>query len=563
MKKCMKKWVSLCLVGIMIAGLSAGCSKSSEPNSDKGNTVTSSDAQGGSATSSVPEEKPTITVSIYDRGTVPASEGTVTDNRWTKWINENAPVNVEFVSVPRNTSGEALSAMFAAGNAPDLIQEWSVSNLNTFYTQGVLMPLNDLIENSSVEYKALLEKYPSLKDLLTKEDGQMYTLGDANYAASNHYMMIRQDWLDNLGLSVPKTDEELLEVCKAFTNNDPDQNGKNDTLGMSLAATNMGIITAMYGGMGNWLYNWYKEDPQSNDNTIVYHWDHAQAYVGFEKSLYDAGTVPPDYATDTTGEQAMQDFYNGKTGIVGLNAGRPNMLNFLTNFKANNPNGKVEPIALPSTQFGNFAPAGGTFMASFGAINADCKNPEAVMAYVDWLNHPEVLKMLRYGGDEYSQVDPNTGAYVPKDADKFKTEVSYNMDYYMPSSKVIDPYDTVLPFDTSDPIQAEAKDLIIKADKMYLDPSLTFYQLMIRPSMPDDLNIIQTNIGTQIDDIFTKCILSGNDYTVDQAMADAKKIFDNAGGDQITAYYNDWYSKNNGFITTDAMAEMLPDYVKQ
>ena len=47
----------------------------------------------------------------------------------------------------------------------------------------------------------------------------------------NEGILIRKDWLDRLGLSIPKTTDEFLAVMQAFTTNDPDGNGKNDTYG--------------------------------------------------------------------------------------------------------------------------------------------------------------------------------------------------------------------------------------------------------------------------------------------------------------------------------------------
>lgn len=44
---------------------------------------------------------------------------------------------------------------------------------------------------------------------------------------------ILRNWLDNLKLDNPTTLEELYQVLKAFTENDPDQNNKPDTFGIS------------------------------------------------------------------------------------------------------------------------------------------------------------------------------------------------------------------------------------------------------------------------------------------------------------------------------------------
>ena len=70
----MKKFLSILLVCLMVLSLGAAV------------------AEG---------DKPTISVAIFDRGAVPADKGSYEDNWVTQWINENAPVNVEFVPVPR------------------------------------------------------------------------------------------------------------------------------------------------------------------------------------------------------------------------------------------------------------------------------------------------------------------------------------------------------------------------------------------------------------------------------------------------------------------------------
>ena len=51
---------------------------------------------------------------------------------------------------------------------------------------------------------------------------------------SYSYFWVRQDWLDHLGLQPPRTTEELLEMTRAFTHDDPDGNGEDDTFAMML-----------------------------------------------------------------------------------------------------------------------------------------------------------------------------------------------------------------------------------------------------------------------------------------------------------------------------------------
>ena len=63
-------------------------------------------------------------------------------------------------------------------------------------------------------------------------DGHQYGLPEPPPLPKREGLVIRKDWLDKLGLEVPTTPEELLAVAKAFTEQDPDGNGKNDTYGL-------------------------------------------------------------------------------------------------------------------------------------------------------------------------------------------------------------------------------------------------------------------------------------------------------------------------------------------
>jgi putative aldouronate transport system substrate-binding protein len=502
--------------------------------------------------------KPKITAAIYDRGNVPASEGTITDNRWTRWINENAPVEVEFIAIPRNSSGEKYNTLFASGTAPDFIEEFGVANLNSFMANKLLMPLNDIIEKHSVDYKQILRDYPVLRDFLTQPDGIMYTIGVTYPAGSNHYLIIRTDWLKKLNLEIPGNLEDLVKTARAFTYDDPDGNGRNDTYGISLASGTGGVINAMFGGMTNWQWDW-----EFTRQGAVYRWEWAEANLSFKKNLYDLGCVDRDYATDTNGTKANQDFLTGRLGILGLNNGKNNALTTLQTLTSNIPNADFAAIPLPQTVAGRWSPAGGNFFQMNAAINARSKNPEAVMAYVDWLNRRDTIIDIRYGGSAYSQIDSAIGGMLPKDQEKFKTEVSYNGDFHMTASKVLDPYNDVLPLDINDPLQRRARDIIIAADRIYLDPGIRHKQLVSFPSIPQDLALIQANIGTQIDDIYTKCILGGPSYSVAQAMADAKRAFTAGGGEKMTAYYDAFFKANPRQIPEDSsLKDVLPAYLK-
>jgi len=122
-------------------------------------------------------------------------------------------------------------------------------------------------------------------------------------------MVYRKDWLDNLGLSVPKTIDELYTVLYAFTYNDPDRNGRNDTYGMVWTGAYMGPfynLAVMFGApnrfgiKGGKLTPWFEYD------------EYYEAML-FSKKLYDEGLINKDFAALPTSEWALP-FGRGQVG---------------------------------------------------------------------------------------------------------------------------------------------------------------------------------------------------------------------------------------------------------
>lgn len=65
-------------------------------------------------------------------------------------------------------------------------------------------------------------------------DGKYYGVPTS---AQTFAFFIRKDWREKLGLPQPKNWDDLAALAKAFTEKDPDGNGKNDTYGFTLPAS--------------------------------------------------------------------------------------------------------------------------------------------------------------------------------------------------------------------------------------------------------------------------------------------------------------------------------------
>lgn len=188
-----------------------------------------------------------------------------------------------------------------------------------------------ILENSSVRnalksgmfwnVEDYLDEFPNLKaiskDIRTSAsiEGKLYGIPFQKDLARNG-VVLRKDWLDKVGLAVPKTTEDLMEVAKAFTEKDPDGNGKNDTTGFmdrsDLIYGAFKTLGSYHGTPNNW-----QVDSKGNF-TAEFETDGYVDTMDYMKELYENGWINKDFAVTAKTDQ-QQNFAQGKAGIyVGL-----------------------------------------------------------------------------------------------------------------------------------------------------------------------------------------------------------------------------------------------------
>ncbi|MEK5645882.1 hypothetical protein BK138_34270 [Paenibacillus rhizosphaerae] len=536
----MKKTLGCTLSSLLaLTVILSGCSKD-EPSSST-----------SSKTGEAGKSKPSITVSMYDRGNIPQEIGTVDNNLWTKWVNENSGVNVKFIPVPRSDSVKKFNTLLAAGQAPDLILEYDTNFLNQLYTQKQIMPLDDLIDQYSTEYKQLLEQYPLLRKLGTKSDGKLYGIGRVLGYIPGNFLFIRQDWLDKLGLKVPETDEEAFEVMKAFASRDPDGNGKADTFGANLSGAGGGWVDTMFQNV-SWIIN---------DGNLVRDWERAEDAASYKKRMFEEGLVDKDYLTDNVGKKSEQDFLQGKTGIYGAAGSVHLIYTQYQTFKSNNPDAKLTVIAVPRSKYGQFSPGFNAPIQMSGAVNAKAASPEGVIQLIDFLSSASTVKTMKYGleGVHYKMED---GKEVTLDKDKYDKEISWLGDFRMVGSQyLINEFTKYLEdLDQSKPLDKDVYDMMTKAYSLYISkdhpiPAITMDGYM--PGLPADMLFIANNVNQPVTDLWNKAIVSGKGYTVEQAAADAKSLWKKSDGEKLEKWYADWYAANkDSWVFTKDLYDM-------
>jgi len=152
-------------------------------------------------------------------------------------------VHLNFIQPPANQAKEALNVMLASGDLPDMIEyEWNqfpggpVKAVN----DGYIIRLNELIDQYAPNFKAYLKAHPDIDKQIKTDDGSYYVFpfirGD-DLLRTYQGPIIRKDWLDELGLSVPTTIAEWHTVLQAF----------KEKKGVAAPLTFLGVPNPLFG----------------------------------------------------------------------------------------------------------------------------------------------------------------------------------------------------------------------------------------------------------------------------------------------------------------------------
>ena len=92
---------------------------------------------------------------------------------------------------------------------------------------GLFLALDDYIDQYMPNFKAIIDSDPTMKALSVSADGHIYGLPAKKPCRPviANQVFINQTWLDNLGLSMPTTYQEFIDVLTAFKNEDANGNG--------------------------------------------------------------------------------------------------------------------------------------------------------------------------------------------------------------------------------------------------------------------------------------------------------------------------------------------------
>lgn len=420
MKQMRKRLISAAMAFLLLASVFAGCGDSSKGSSSASGSAASTPSDAASSDASQSSSKATdtaasgemveITAMVFDRGNTPEGEGTVSDNRWTQYLNEEMAkegVHVTFVPIPRSEEGSKIPVLMASGTAADIMMMYNPSMIRKFYQDG-----------GTYDFAPYMEYAPDLVEYLGEEcisygqdpDGTQWGIPARRSTTAQSNAFIRKDWLDALGLDIPKTVDELYDALKAFKDQDPGNVGTDKIV----CFTSNDLLATSF------LQQLDDIDYMTNKGNEIYNDPGYAEYYRFKNKLYNDGLMDPEYFTSKNFSQKEKELcVSGQLGYWEYDVGgNVDTLRggLLQNLKQNIP--EAEFVSMPpvanvndNTVYNPSYPLTGAFLF----MPKTAKEPEAVLKYLNLLAGDGGFTVFH--GIEGEHFDYDEGVPVVKDAE--------------------------------------------------------------------------------------------------------------------------------------------------
>ncbi len=347
----------------------------------------------------IAKEKVTLTVAIPQHANVEDYE----TNKYTLEIEELANVDLVFQTFSEADALQKVQIMVnSGGELPDIFAGFNFNSsvLANFGANGAVLPLNDYYENSSYYIKDTIENImpnPEIMQLAYAPDGNIYSVPHVANATLNQYTaraFINTTWLDNLGLDMPTTTEELQTVLEAFKNDDPNGNGQNDEIPM-IGATDGWLTSPQDFLMGSYVYNpVYQNRMIIQDGSLQFAyeqeaWKQGLLYLNtladddlFSKLTFTQDSDQLKAMTSTTETPYVGLFMAGSASNLGNGE---NYLQYGAMLPLEGPEGVQNTIYFPASPSHQWV------------ISKDCEYPELAFRIGDLMWSEEISVWSRFG----------------------------------------------------------------------------------------------------------------------------------------------------------------------
>ncbi|MDF2658654.1 MAG: extracellular solute-binding protein [Paenibacillus sp.] len=300
--------------------------------------------------------------------------------------------------------------MLSAGEQLDFA-EMTIAEAAQAYNEGVILPLNELLDRHGPNLKKNI-----LPEAFAKAtyDGRILGVPIENNLLAINALQIRSDWLAKLQLPIPETIDEFERVLQAFKERDPDGNGIDDTVPLSVASG--GDFTMLESVLGpSFLpqaFNWW-QDADGKLKPPELH----PGYTAMLTRLVEwnrKGYIWPDMLMAAAAKQQELIAANRAGAVAATFSGT--ILNAGEKLRKTVPDYSYLPVALKGEHGINKLPAF-PIASSVWVIFRKNADPKTVMRYFDYQATYEGHMLSWFGieGDNYGMTANGMVEFIAED----------------------------------------------------------------------------------------------------------------------------------------------------
>ena len=319
------------------------------------------------------------------------------------FMEEYTGVHLIIETVDETVFQQKLDVMVASGEYPDMILGGPLSDtdLNIYGSNGVLIPLNDLIDSYAPNIKSMFDTYPYLEKSLSNADGKIYSL----YYLSDiprgcqYCFWVNADWMDYTGYSrenLPATLDEFTQMLITFRDSDYNRNKKADEIPLEVREKDRlrALIMNAYGAVYN-ADGFYADEGQA---VYMFTSDAFRDYLEYCAMLFSEKLLDNDIFTISSGQLET----NSKANRVGvMDSPLPTTI-----YPVERDNEDITRYPMLNTLVGgsNTIPVknkSDIVTRGLFSITSSCEYPQAAIRWIDYLYSYDGSMMMWQGAENH------------------------------------------------------------------------------------------------------------------------------------------------------------------
>lgn len=404
-----KNKLGILAVTMLAAAALAGCGgtktggeESAKTSSTAAGAETETAAEAGGSVYPIKTDK-SVTYWSELNPVVASNYASMDDTPMGKYWQKETGVDIKFEHPAVGQVAEQFNLLMSKEKLPDILEySWITypGGPQKAIEDGVIIPLNDIIDKYCPNLKEYLKENPEIDRMVKTDDGTYYCfpfIRGSEKLLFNTGPMVRQDWLDEVGLKRPETVDEWEKVLTAFK----DKKGASAPFTYqysAIALTDNNPFAFAFGAPRGFYIN---DDGKVHFGAVE---EGYKEYLQTMNRWMKNGLLDMDLAT-LTGDQVSAKITNGSAGASFGYAGS-GMGNWMASGTATDPKYLLVPTKWPVTkegdkpQFGrreNNYPGVGS-----AAITTSCKNVELAAKLLDWGYSKEGHMAFNFGQEGVS-----------------------------------------------------------------------------------------------------------------------------------------------------------------